>query len=478
MIYFPTKFYLSYSCNSKIIKMKSDIKNCLWLITLYILQGVPIGLVSGSIPIILKRSVSFHQISIFNLASYPYSLKFFWSPLVDSFYSNSIGKRKSWIIPTQLLAGAFMIFLSYDIESLIADSEKINILTFSMFFLYLLLATQDIAVDGWAIELLSEENQAFASTTQTIGHIIGIFFSYTVFLSLNSAEFCNRYINSVVDTQGIISFSSYLYFWGWFTILITFLLIFKSESPRSQCLSPVQIYRNIYKLIQIKNYQKLLIVIMAFRLTTAFSDFGTNLVLTERGMTQSDFAFISAASLPLDLLTSFYSGYYLKSSKNLFEALSLAMKLKWLSSLSSFLLIYNQVQIHSDPQTLFLVLSNTFISTLANNFFQSALFSIFASVVVPEMTSTSFTFLMTCFNFAGSTARFLALRAIFYCTFELNCGTDRSESGKCEVEVHGFIFVGVVSLCLGVLMIWRSKKALNDLWNVDKDKWGVKVKSF
>ena len=101
-----------------------------------------------------------------------------------------------------------MIFLSQDIESMMRDSEKIYILTFSMFFLYLLFATQDIAVDGWAIELLSKENQTFASTTQTIGHLIGVFFSYTVFLSLNSPEFCNKYLNTEVASEGIISFSS------------------------------------------------------------------------------------------------------------------------------------------------------------------------------------------------------------------------------------------------------------------------------
>ena len=458
--------------------MKSDIKNCLLLITLYMLQAVPIGLVSGSIPIILKRSVSFQQISIFNLASYPYSLKFFWSPLVDSYYIKQIGKRKSWIIPIQLAAGVFMIFLSQDIESMMRDSEKIYILTFSMFFLYLLFATQDIAVDGWAIELLSKENQTFASTTQTIGHLIGVFFSYTVFLSLNSPEFCNKYLNTEVASEGIISFSSYLYFWGWFNIVITFILIFKSESQSTESLSPMQIYKNIYNLVQIKNYQQLLTVIMTFRLTTAFSDFGTNLVLTERGMSQSDFALISAASLPLDLITSFYSGYYLKSRQNLFKSLSLAMKLKWLSSLLSFILIFNLVQIHSDPQTLLLVLSNTFISTLANNFFQSALFSIFASIVVPGMTSTSFTFLMTAFNFAGSSSRFLALRAIFYCTFVANCGEGGSDLESCGLEVHGFVVVGAISLGLGGIMIWRSKRVLDDLCRVDKKEWGVKVKSF
>lgn len=47
----------------------------------------------------------------------------------------------------------------------------------------------DIAVDGWALTLLSQENLSFASTCQTIGLNTGFFASFTVFLALNSEAF-------------------------------------------------------------------------------------------------------------------------------------------------------------------------------------------------------------------------------------------------------------------------------------------------
>jgi hypothetical protein len=50
-------------------------------------------------------------------------------------------------------------------------------------------ATQDIAVDGWALTLLSKENINYASTAQTVGLTTGYFLSFTVFLALNSPEF-------------------------------------------------------------------------------------------------------------------------------------------------------------------------------------------------------------------------------------------------------------------------------------------------
>lgn len=47
----------------------------------------------------------------------------------------------------------------------------------------------DVAVDGWALTLLSPENLGYASTCQTIGLNTGYFASFTVFLALNSEEF-------------------------------------------------------------------------------------------------------------------------------------------------------------------------------------------------------------------------------------------------------------------------------------------------
>lgn len=52
------------------------------------------------------------QIGIFSIASYPYSFKLLWSPVVDSVYSGRFGRRKSWIVPLQLLSAALMFLLA------------------------------------------------------------------------------------------------------------------------------------------------------------------------------------------------------------------------------------------------------------------------------------------------------------------------------------------------------------------------------
>lgn len=66
----------------------------------------------GSVPFMLREHLSYAQLGLFSLASYPYSLKLFWSPIVDAVFHPSIGRRKSWICPMQFIIGTTMLWIS------------------------------------------------------------------------------------------------------------------------------------------------------------------------------------------------------------------------------------------------------------------------------------------------------------------------------------------------------------------------------
>lgn len=132
---------------------RQDRRNFLLLISLYFLQGIPMGLAMGSVPIILKRHLSYSQVGVFSLAAYPYSLKLLWSPIVDAVWSPALGRRKSWILPIQMCSGFGMIYVGSRIKQMMVlagaeDGSGIWPFTWWWFFLVFLCATQDIAVDG------------------------------------------------------------------------------------------------------------------------------------------------------------------------------------------------------------------------------------------------------------------------------------------------------------------------------------------
>ena len=215
---------------------RKDKSSILLLLFLYVLQGIPLGL-AGSVPLILQqRKISYRQQATFSLVFWPFSLKLIWAPIVDAVYSDRMGRRKSWLVPVQYLLAVVMLWLSQVVDSLLggqgegSHAPDVGLLTAAFFLLNFFAATQDIAVDGWALTMLAPENVGYASTCNTVGQTAGYFLANVVFLALESADFCNTYLRSTPQPEGIVTLASFLFFWGLvFLITTTLVWTFKHE---------------------------------------------------------------------------------------------------------------------------------------------------------------------------------------------------------------------------------------------------------
>lgn len=137
---------------------QKDIKIIVALLTvLYGIQGMIIGIVYETIPMILKSKVSYTQIGFYMLSTYPFSLKILWSPLVDTYYFKSIGKRRTWIILSQITCSLILYYLYLNITFYLEDSDNLFPLSILAFMLTFSICSQDIAVDGWALTLLGDK---------------------------------------------------------------------------------------------------------------------------------------------------------------------------------------------------------------------------------------------------------------------------------------------------------------------------------
>lgn len=190
---------------------RAELGSILLLLVLYVLQGIPLGL-AGSVPLILQsKSASYTDQAFFSFVFWPFSLKLLWAPLVDAVYLRGFGRRKSWLVPTQYVLGLFMIYMSTQVDVLLGDGESrgpdVVALTVTFFLFEFLAATQDIAVDGWALTMLSRENVGYASTCNSVGQTAGYFLGNVLFLALESASFCNKYLRFQPQPQGIVTLS-------------------------------------------------------------------------------------------------------------------------------------------------------------------------------------------------------------------------------------------------------------------------------
>lgn len=293
---------------------KQDQRNFALLVLLYFLQGVPMGLATGSVPFLLKSHLSYGQIGVFSLASYPYSLKLLWSPIVDACWSPRVGRRKSWIMPIQMLSGFGMIWLGAHVKDMMVaagaqDGSGVWNFTWWWFFLVFMCATQDIAVDGWALTLLSPANISYASTAQTVGLTAGQFMSYTVFLAFNSPDFANKWFRATPLTEGVMTLGGYLTFWGWVYILVTLgLFALKKEEKTRNEDGIFDVYKVMWGVLKLRNIQTIIIIHLIAKIGFQANDAVTNLKLLDKGFSQEDLALTVLIDFPFEIGLGYYAG--------------------------------------------------------------------------------------------------------------------------------------------------------------------------
>ena len=139
------------------------------VIILYLAHALPLYFYNVALPAILRhQGVDLRWIGMLSLLYIPWAFKFFWAPLIDRFYLKKLGKRKTWLLFTQIalvigvLALAFTQF-SYGFTVFIVIGLWIS--TFA--------ATQDIAIDGYTVEAFSESDYRLGSMAQSIGVALG-----------------------------------------------------------------------------------------------------------------------------------------------------------------------------------------------------------------------------------------------------------------------------------------------------------------
>eukprot|EP00934_Nitzschia_sp_Nitz4_P004734 Nitzschia sp. Nitz4//scaffold257_size48314//7844//9733//NITZ4_007085-RA/size48314-processed-gene-0.30-mRNA-1//1//CDS//3329544436//4724//frame0 len=354
------------------VESYNDKFNYALLILLYTLQGIPMGL-SASIPFLLQEKItkltaaaaagvasagtanpsttatvasaaiqaskaSFNANAIFALCSWPFSLKLLWAPIVDAIYFSNVGRRKSWLVPVQALAGLIMVGGANFVEEQLGlgasttSTSAMNVkgVTSYFFLLYFLMATQDIAVDGWALTMLSKKNRGKGPICNSIGQNIGYFLSFVGFLAFNDVEASETLWRPLLGipsnpTKGLISLRGFLRFMG-FCMLGTTALVafFKRELPTGRSgnvqgaasdvldedadLDASQIglretYHRLWAVCQLPAVKWLFLILVTYRLPVALSDNVKFLKAVEYGLSKSTTALLSPLLiLPLGII--------------------------------------------------------------------------------------------------------------------------------------------------------------------------------
>jgi len=286
---------------------RKDGISIVFLIFLYVLQGVPLGL-SAAIPLILtNQGITYAQQALFSFTFWPFSLKLLWAPIVDGFYSVKFGRRKSWLVPIQYFIGGMMLWLSYQVEILIVSGEVL-ILTIIFFLLNFGAATQDIAVDGWCLTMLSKENVGWASTCNSVGQTAGYFLGNMVFLALESVDFSNQWVRPLFGLEkadhGVVTLPKFLWAWGIIFILATSLVALLKNDKKlpNEEFGVLKTYKLLGTIIKKKPVLKYIAILMTCKVAFSVTDGVTALKFVEKGFPKENLALVGTMLMPINIL--------------------------------------------------------------------------------------------------------------------------------------------------------------------------------
>jgi len=128
-------------------------------------SSLPLGLVWIAIPAWMARiGVDIRVIGLFGLAQLPWTTKFLWSPLVDRFSLPFLGRKRSWILLSQLLLIALGFGLAQAAHAPVAVA-LVGALSLATAFAS---ATQDIAIDAYAVDVLERSEHGTAVAARAV----------------------------------------------------------------------------------------------------------------------------------------------------------------------------------------------------------------------------------------------------------------------------------------------------------------------
>lgn len=148
-------------------------KKILIVLLLGIASGIPLYMILSTLLIWLTReNVEIATVGLFALTQIPWSIKFLWAPIIDTykipFLTKYLGQRKSWLLITQILLITSIILLGY------SDPNKNLILTaFFALITAFFSANQDIIIDAYRIEILDDDFQGAGAAATQFGYRFG-----------------------------------------------------------------------------------------------------------------------------------------------------------------------------------------------------------------------------------------------------------------------------------------------------------------
>ena len=166
-------------------------------------SGLPLALSGGTLQAWLTvEDVDIKTIGLFSLVGLPYTLKFLWSPLMDRFVVPIFGRRRGWIVLSQLALIGLILGMSVT-----SPQNGLWFLALLAFCLTFVSASQDVAIDAYRTEVLRERERGMGAAVSVTGYRVAMLVSGALALILSEyLGWCATYmLMALIMSIGVVA---------------------------------------------------------------------------------------------------------------------------------------------------------------------------------------------------------------------------------------------------------------------------------
>lgn len=153
---------------TKFLQPKSAI-----LLILGFASGLPLALTSGTLQAWMTvENIDLKTIGFFSLVGQAYVFKFLWSPLMDRYTPPMLGRRRGWLLITQIL-----LLVSIAAMGFLEPGTQLRWMAALAVIIAFCSASQDIVFDAWKTDVLSAEERGTGAAISVLGYRLAMLVS-------------------------------------------------------------------------------------------------------------------------------------------------------------------------------------------------------------------------------------------------------------------------------------------------------------
>lgn len=333
-------------------------------------SGLPLALTGSTLQAwFTSAGVDLLTIGALTLVGLPYVWKFLWAPFLDYFIPPWLGRRRGWILLTQICLCVALFFLAH-----FHPNEAPKLIGLVALIIAFLSATQDIAIDAYRADILLEEERGLGAAYFIFSYRIAMIASGGLALILAQYLGWQHLYELMATLIGCTAITTYFI-----------------ANPKQPAQLPKNLVDAIYKpfqdLFKRENITLILLFVILYKIGDAFAlTLMSNFLLKGIGFSLAEVGLaFKTMGLFATILGAFFAGILL-IRMNIFNALLWFASAQAASNLLFMLLAYA-------GKNYFIFVSSIFIESLCSGMSTAALMAFLMSLCHPSYSATQYALL-------------------------------------------------------------------------------------